>query len=112
MIKTEITANSVTLIAPKMSNLTAANANGFRQKVLELVDVGHNLLVIDLTEVSAVDSSGIGALLGLLKRIGHRGELALCGLSEGVMQSFRITRMDRVFRIHADSHRAIQAMAA
>ena len=110
MIRTAWTADRITLVEAQLSTLTAATALGFKDRVLELIEAGHNLLVIDLAAVRIVDASGIGALVSLLKRIGVRGEVALCGLSESVMQMFRITRMDRVFAIHSDSSHAVEAL--
>ena len=46
-----------------------------------------------------VQSAGIGALVAVMKRIGLRGDLALCGLSDRVARNFSVTRMDRVFPI-------------
>jgi anti-sigma B factor antagonist len=111
MIKTSTPAQGVSLIEPQFNRLTAANADSFKTDILALIEAGNNLLVIDLAPVSFVDSSGIGALVGLLKRIGNRGELALCGLSENVMQAFKITHMNQVFTIHTDSDRAVRALA-
>ncbi|MGA0540514.1 STAS domain-containing protein [Neotabrizicola sp. VNH66] len=110
MIKTSQPAPGITVVEPQFDRLTAANANGFKTALTELVEAGHNLLVIDFAPVSFVDSSGVGALVGLLKRVGNRGEIALCGLNESVLQLFRITRMDRVFSLQPDTARAISAL--
>ena len=112
MLKLEHPTTTVTLIAPQIEELTAANAASFRQSVLEVIDDGNSRLVIDLAKVSTVDSTGIGALVAVLKRIGLRGDLALCGLSDRVARNFQVTRMDRVFPIHADSDDALRALAA
>jgi anti-sigma B factor antagonist len=60
--------------------------------------------------VSFVDSSGLGALVGVLKRIGNRGELVVSGLNDDVAQLFQICRMDRVFKSYATTDAAVQAM--
>lgn len=112
MYKTENAPHSIMLIAPQFSKLTAANAQNFKQHLLDLVETGHNRMVIDLGAVGLVDASGITALVALLKRIGNRGQVSLCGLNDYVMQLFRITRMDGLFKIHTTSTDALEAFGA
>jgi anti-sigma B factor antagonist len=101
---------AVCVVELSFERLTAANSDSFRTDVLKLIESGQTRLVIDLTGVSMVDSSGIGAMVGLLKKVGSRGEIALCALSDNVKQIFRITRMDRVFKTFPDSAQALLAM--
>jgi anti-sigma B factor antagonist len=110
MYKTETAPHSIMLIAPQFSKLTAANAQNFKQHLLDLVEAGHNRLVIDLAAVGIMDASGISALVALIKRIGNRGQVSLCGLNDYVMQLFRITRMDSLFAIHTNSADALEAL--
>lgn len=112
MLKLEHPTKSVVLIAPQVEELTAANAANFRQSLLDVIEGGNTRIVIDLAKVIVVDSSGIGALVAVMKRIGLRGDLALCGLSERVARNFSITKMDRVFPIHQNSDDALRALAA
>ncbi|SNT73801.1 STAS domain-containing protein [Paracoccus seriniphilus] len=111
MIKAHTGAeDGICVIEPGAERLTAANATMFRDEVIALVTQGEDRLLVDLADVSFVDSSGIGAMVGVLKRIGNRGEVAICGLSGGVEKMFRITHMDRVFSIHRDRDAALTAM--
>jgi anti-sigma B factor antagonist len=50
-------------------------------------------------------------LVGVLKKIGHRGDLVVSGLNSDVQQMFRICRMDRVFTVYSDVNTAVQTMA-
>ena len=56
----------------------------------------------------AVDDDAIQ--VGLLKKIGNRGEIVLCGLADNVRQMIRITRMDRVFVRYRDAAAAVDAL--
>lgn len=98
------------IVDPGTPRLTAANATAFKDEVLEHVAAGTTRLVIDLGAVEFIDSSGIGALVGLLKRIGNRGEIVVSGLSDSVRQMFRITRMDRVFTSYPSRDDAVRAL--
>lgn len=93
------------------TSLTAANAVAFKSEMTALIEAGQLQIVLDLSGVRFIDSTGLGALVGLLKRIGSRGDLVLHGLQPTVMSAFKLTRMDRVFRIFSDARAAREALA-
>lgn len=110
MIHTTQHTPDITVVRPGIERLTAANATGFKNEVVALIDAGNSQIVVDFSSVTFLDSSGLGALVGVLKKIGHRGDLLVCGLSGDVHQMFRVCRMDRVFPIHADVDAAMQSL--
>lgn len=101
----------IVAVRPGVERLTAINAKAFKDEVVALIDEGSTHLLFDFKDVSFLDSSGLGALTGVLKKIGHRGDMAVCGLNADVSQMFRICRMDRVFKIHRDVATALQTMS-
>lgn len=105
-------STGVLIVEPGTERLTAANATQFKEEVVACIDAGENMLVIDLSQTGFVDSSGIGALVGVLKRLGNRGEVVVCGLGSDVRRMFEITRMNRVFTAHTDRAAAVSALAA
>lgn len=65
-------------------------------------------LVIDLGAVSYMDSSGIGTLVEVFRRVNaYKGKLALCGLNERVRSVFEITKLDKFFQIYATQSEAL-----
>ena len=58
------------------------------------IEAGHTRLVLDLSGVDFVDSSGLGAIVACLKRLGPRGDLAIAGARGAVSRLFTLTRMD------------------
>jgi anti-sigma B factor antagonist len=63
-------------------------------------------VVLDLGQVTFVDSSGLGAIVAVMKSMGDGRRLDLASLTPDVAKVFRLTRMDTVFLIHADLDRA------
>jgi anti-sigma B factor antagonist len=74
-----------------------------RQAVIDLLDEGVRDLVIDLRQVSFLDSSGLGVLVGALRRLkGRDGALRLVCSGETILKTFRLTGLGRVFTTLAD----------
>lgn len=65
-------------------------------------------LVIDMTGVGYMDSSGLAVLIEAFQRLGSRGDkIALFGLQPAVQNVFRLARLDLVFAIYADKAAAL-----
>lgn len=91
------------------ARLDAAIADAFKTAMLGFVESGRRQLVLDLSRVDFIDSSGLGAIVSVLKSVGRDGSLRLCGLQDSVFSIFRLTRMTQVFSIHASPEDAIAA---
>jgi len=84
------------------------NRDELRTMISELVEAGVRRLVVDLTEVSFIDSSGLGALLGgrsSLVEVG--GWMRLVISNPHVMKVFTITNLTEVFEIHSTRDQAL-----
>ena len=72
-----------------------------RDKITELVSGGSYHLVVDMQEVEFLDSTGLGVLVGGLKKVrAHDGSLDLVCTQERLLKIFRITGLAKVFVIH------------
>src|ERR687883_743164 len=72
-----------------------------RERLVELINSGHYDLVIDLEGVDFLDSTGLGVLVGALKRVrSHQGSLRLVCTQERLLKIFRITGLAKVFPIY------------
>lgn len=79
--------------------LDASNSEKFKKSIAETLD-SYDKMVIDLSRVEFVDSSGCGALLSCLRQLGDRGgELKLCGVQKNVQRLFELVRMNRIIDI-------------
>lgn len=88
------------VIVVEEDRIDAACAIQFKDKVRELADGVESRIVMDLARVGFLDSSGLGAVVSVLKFLGPKGKLELAGLTPAVAKVFRLTRMDSVFTIH------------
>jgi anti-sigma B factor antagonist len=77
-----------------------------------LIEKQSPAIVVDLSQVTYVDSSGIAIFIDALQRIqNYGGKLALVGLQSNVAMVFQIARLDKVFLIFADRESAVSAVA-
>ena len=89
------------------SRLGADKAIPFKDALAPIVSKGAPQVFLDLSQVEFIDSSGLGAMLSVLKRMEKGKELVVCGLTEPVASMFKLTRMDRVFTIHPSVEEAV-----
>ncbi len=65
-------------------------------------------ILLDLSSVSYIDSSGLAVLIEALQRVlGYGGKFGLFGLQESVRNIFGIARLDQVFQIYPDESAAL-----
>lgn len=93
------------------ARLDAAKAPALREELLRQIEAGHSQIVLDLSTTEFMDSSGLGALVSAVKRLGSRGTLAIAGADGAVARLFSLTRMDRVFALHPSVDAAVAQMA-
>ena len=99
----------VTVNEPRID---AAVAIKFKDQMRETTSSGAAHVILDMTQVEFVDSSGLGAIVAAMKQLGNTARLDLSGLSPNVDKVFRLTRMDSVFTIYKtlDDARAVYAV--
>ena len=82
--------------------LTIENVKQFNQKAYAAMETAPNLIV-NLADCSFLDSTGIGALVGLSKFVKDKnGQMYLTAVSDNIMRSLKLMRMDRLFEIFPD----------
>ena len=81
-----------------------------REQLIDLVSSGQYHLVVDMEGVEFLDSTGLGVLVGGLKRVrAHEGSLRLVCTQERILKIFRITGLTKVFPINTSVEEAVAA---
>ena len=95
-----------------VEELDASNAAELKRDIGPIVETKRKL-VLDLSRLRFVDSSGLGAFLSCLRRVNERGgDLKLSNMSSSIRAVFELVRMHRVFDIHPTREAAVHAFAA
>ena len=90
------------LVSALGDRIDAAGAIQFKDQMRDLTQSQKGRVLLDMSQVSFLDSSGLGAVVAVLKAMGPDRKLELACLTATVQKVFRLTRMDTVFTIHAE----------
>ena len=108
----EITADKigdVAVVLVPVEELDASNAGELKRDIAPILET-NSQLVIDLSRLRFVDSSGLGAMLSCLRQVSAKGgDLKLCGMSKQVRATFELVRMHRIFDIFSTREEAVRA---
>jgi anti-sigma B factor antagonist len=102
------------VIKPSATRVDIEVAAQFRAELLKLIEQGHSSLVVDLSEVSFIDSSGLGALVSALKALKTRersGDIRLANVQQPVVALLEIIRLQRVFSSYPSVEQAVKSFS-
>lgn len=105
------TTGDTQVISVHCDRIDAAMAIQFKEDMRAQTQTGAARVVLDLSTVEFIDSSGLGAIVASMKQLGQGRRLDLAGLHPIVEKVFRLTRMDTVFHLYASLDDAIAAGA-
>ena len=104
--------NGATIVRPAGDRLDIEAAGDFRARLLALIEQGNRHLIVDMKDVTFIDSSGLGALvsaLKTLKRSSASGDVRLARVQAPVVSLLEIIRLNRVFTSYSSVEQAIES---
>lgn len=93
------TEDRLRIVSVQDNRIDAAVAIEFKDAMRAQTDNGPDIVILDLSHVQFIDSSGLGAIVAAMKHMGEDRKLALAGLTPTVQRVFQLTRMDTVFSV-------------
>ncbi len=104
--------DGVAVATVPVDELDASNSNEFKRDIAPVLQA-NSKLILDLSRLRFVDSSGLGAMLSCLRQLTAKGgDLKLCSMSQQVRSLFELVRMHRIFDIHPTREDAMAAFQA
>ena len=101
--------NGIVIVYVREDRLDAHNSNDLKEEMQRLFREAKKNILIDLSEVRFIDSSGLGALVsGFKNAITNQGSLKLSSLQPQVKSMFELTRLHRVFEIFPSTVEAVE----
>jgi anti-sigma B factor antagonist len=105
----EVSQNGEVTLVEVEGQLIVGNRQELKQQVLEQLESGDRKFVIDFAKTGYIDSSGLGVLVSLSKKIREQGgELRLSSLNEDLRTLFELTKLDTLFRIADTKEQALE----
>lgn len=96
-------------LMPLSQNLDVTVSTEFKGRVVDLITQGNHFFLLNLSHVDFIDSSGLGALISILKTLNiNNGDIALCELKPPVQNLLNLTRMNNVFRIFPNEKEGVE----
>jgi anti-sigma B factor antagonist len=103
--------SSVVKVFQPSGILNGIQGNELRREITDAVQTGVNIVLIDLQDITLMDSSGLGAILAALRTVrASGGKLFLCSIKEQVKMLFEMTRMERLFQTFTNQDEFNQAI--
>ena len=88
--------------------LVVGNRHELKQKITDALDAGSRKFMVDFTSTGYIDSSGLGVLVTLARKIGEMGgQIRLACLNEDLKTLFELTKLDTLFEIHDSVESAV-----
>ena len=110
-LKIDVSEKNGVVLLKLNGEVDVYTAPKLKSRLVDLVDQGKFKIVVDLEEVDFMDSSGLGVLVGGLKRVrSHEGAIALICTQENILKIFRITGLVKVFPIFENQDQAVQSV--
>lgn len=112
----EIASRSVgaeTGVLSLSGEVDVSNVQRVREAAVELLEGGAKNLVVDLAKTEYMDSSGLGVVVGLLKKVKELGgTLAIAAAQPRVKRVFEVTGLNQVFPVRDDVEGALKEVGA
>lgn len=106
----EVSESGESTVLTVRGEVDVYTAPRLREKLVELVAQRRYHIVVDLEAVDFLDSTGLGVLVGGLKRLrSHDGDMALVCTHHSILKVFEITGLTKVFKIHDSLESAVGA---
>lgn len=105
--------NSTVQVLQPSGVLNSAQGNKIRQEIGSLLEEGAKLVLLDLQDVTFIDSSGLGALVMAFKAARTSGgQLFLCSVGDQPRMLFELTGMEQVFEVFSDQEEFNRTLAS
>jgi anti-sigma B factor antagonist len=109
-LRTEVSEVKAWTVVTVHGEIDVATSPSLRERLIGLVNSGATRLVLDLEGVDFLDSTGLGTIVSLLKRVRtHGGDLRLVCTEARIRRLFEITGLDKAVPLRASLDDAISA---
>ncbi len=108
-----VTSRDDNTVLELSGRLDLNSSSQLKGQVKELLAEGETNLVLDMSDVNFINSSGLGTLVSILKDVRMvKGRMVVCNLAQYVQEIFEITQLSHIFDIYPSVKEATQSFAS
>ncbi|WP_051261128.1 STAS domain-containing protein [Desulfovibrio inopinatus] len=100
MLTMEHCRNEACLVTFDTNRIDISNIDAVKSRFVDFINEGHNKFALNLSNVTFLDSAGLGALISTLRSLKGKGGIALFGVNTNIRSVLKMTHMDRIFPIY------------
>lgn len=106
-------AGGVEVVSLRGQFIGGKETDELRQLLTELIEAGHTMIILDMANVSYVNSTALGVLIAAHTKVAKQGgKIVLSGLSKSLENIFVITKLSMVFDIYRDRETALASFVS
>lgn len=103
----------ICVLSPEGKIVIGEEVGALREKIKSLLDAGNKNILINFANVSYIDSTGVGALVGSFTTIRNQGgQMKLSNLGQRVRDILLVTKLLTVFDVYEDEAEGTKSFAA
>lgn len=102
--------SGVTFLKILDQSLDSTISTNFKGRVIDLMNQGEKNFILNLSKVEFIDSSGLGAIISILKTLSfNNGNIIICEAQNSVINLLALTRMNRIFELYPNEKEALDS---
>jgi anti-sigma B factor antagonist len=106
---TKETIDNVLVIVIENKEANLSKAEQFKELMLQEIEIGARKLIISFKNVEYLDSSFLGALVAVLKKLlPLNGKLVITELNDDILNLFTLTRLDKIFTLRSNIETSLE----
>lgn len=102
---------NILCIKPLGNSINASTCAGLKNKFLDQISQGHKAILLNLSHIDFIDSTGLGVIISLLKTVAqNKGFLAICEVKAPINDLFALTRLNNIFQMCPNENEGVQSL--
>jgi len=107
----QVTGMPGALVVDVAGEVDSSSAEQFRERLVSLIGGDTKHLIVNLADLTYINSSGLGALVAGCKRVrALDGTLKVCGVRRSIAEVMQLIRLDKIIEVHDTEEQALAAL--
>ena len=100
--------NDILIVTVINSRIDAQVSEDFKDRMFQFISEGNHNIILNISQVGFIDSSGLGVIVASLKQLKGQGNMVICEMNDSVERMFKLTRMNKIFNLFESETEALE----